>query len=62
MDSAEVKTAVSTLSDQELSHLASRAQKAQSNFAAATLSDRDLIFIIVGIAVLILIIVAVHHH
>jgi len=62
MDSAEVKTAVSTLSDQELSQLASRAQTAQSNFAAGTLSDRDLIFIIVGIAVLVLIIVAVHHH
>ena len=62
MDSAEVKNAVSTLSDQELSQLASRAQTAQSNFAAGSLSDRDLIFIIVGIAVLVLIIVAVHHH
>jgi hypothetical protein len=59
MDSRKVQTAVSTLSDQELSQLASRTEKAQADFAAGTLSDRDLIFIILGIAALILIIVAV---
>jgi len=59
MDPAQVKTAVSTLSDQEVAQLASRAQKAQADFAAGTLSDRDLILIILGIAVLVLIIVAV---
>ncbi len=59
MDAEQVKTAVSTLSDAELARLASRAQKAQADFAAGTLSDRDLILIIVGIAALILIIVAV---
>ena len=55
----EVRTAVSTLSDQELADLASRADKAQADFAAGNLSDRDLILIILGIAVLVLIIVAV---
>ena len=59
MDPAQVKTAVSTLSDAELSQLATRAEKAQTDFAAGTLSDRDLIIIIVAIAALILIIVAV---
>jgi len=59
MDPARVKTAVSTLSDQELAQLASRAEKAQAEFAAGTLSDRDLIIILVCIAGLILIIVAV---
>ena len=59
MDPEQVKTAVSTLSDAELARLASRAQKAQTDFAAGTLSDRDLIIIIVAIAALILIIVAV---
>jgi hypothetical protein len=59
MDAEQVKTAVSTLSDAELARLASRAEKAQADFAAGTLSDRDLILIIVGIAALILIIVAV---
>jgi hypothetical protein len=59
MDPQQVKTAVSSLSDAELAQLASRAEKAQANFAAGDLSDRDLILIILGIAVLVLIIVAV---
>lgn len=59
MDPREVSKAVSGLSDQELAQLAQRANKAQSDFAAGTLSDRDLLIIIVAIAALILIIVAV---
>jgi hypothetical protein len=59
IDTQQVKTAVSTLNDQELSQLAARADKAQADFAAGSLSQRDLILIILGIAVLILIIVAV---
>jgi Flp pilus assembly protein TadB len=55
----QVKTAVSTLDDAELAQLASRVHKTQADFAAGTLSDRDLIIIIVAIAALILIIVAV---
>ena len=59
MDPEQVKTAVSTLDDAELAQLASRADKAQADFAAGRLSDRDLIIILVAIAALILIIVAV---
>jgi hypothetical protein len=59
LDAQQVKNAVSQLNDQELAQLASRANKAQSDFAAGTLSDRDLIIILVAIAALILIIVAV---
>jgi hypothetical protein len=59
MDPAQVKTAVSTLNDAELAQLASRADKAQADFAAGRLSDRDLIIVLVAIAALILIIVAV---
>ena len=55
----QVKNAVSTLDDAELAQLASRVHKAQADFAAGTLSDRDLIIILVAIAALILIIVAV---
>jgi hypothetical protein len=55
----QVQKAVSRLSDDELSQLSARASKAQSDFAAGTLSDRDLIIILVAIAALILIIVAV---
>lgn len=55
----KVKNAVANLNDSELANLASRAEKAQADFAAGTLSDRDLIFIILGIVALVLIIVAV---
>lgn len=59
MNPAQVKAGVSTLSDAELAQLASRADKARDDFAAGRLSDRDLLIIVVGIAVLILVIVAV---
>lgn len=59
MNPEEVKNAVAGLSDQELAQLATRAQKAQADFAAGSMSDRDLIIILVCIAALILIIVAV---
>jgi hypothetical protein len=55
----QVKSAVATLDDAELTQLAARVQKTQAEFAAGTLSDRDLIIILVAIAALILIIVAV---
>jgi Flp pilus assembly protein TadB len=56
----EVKNAVSGLSDQELAQLATRASKAQADFAAGNVDNRDLLIIILCIAALILIIVAVH--
>jgi hypothetical protein len=59
MNPERVKNAVSTLDDAELAQLASRVNKAQVDFAAGSLSDRDLIIILVAIAALILIIVAV---
>ena len=59
MDPMQVKTAVSSLGDQELAQLASRSTKAQADFAAGRLSNRDLLIILVAIAALILIIVAV---
>jgi len=58
-DPEQVKKAVASLSDDELARLASRARKAQADFAAGHLTDRDLIIILVLIAALILIIVAV---
>ena len=59
IDSQQVKSAVSQLSDSDLARLSARSEKAQKDFAAGTLSDRDLIIILVAIAALILIIVAV---
>lgn len=60
LDPQQVKTAVAMLSDEDLAQLSSRAEKAQNDFAAGRISDRDLIWIIVAIVALILIIVAVH--
>ena len=59
MNPTQVKTAVSKLSDEEVAQLASRADKAQADFAAGTFSDRDLIFIALAVLLVILIIVAV---
>jgi hypothetical protein len=59
LDVKQVKSAVSTLNDEELARLAARAAKAQADFAAGRLSDRDLLWIVLGVAALILIIVAV---
>ena len=60
VDPAEVKTAVSSLNDQELARLAARAETAQADFAAGRMSDRDLIYVVLGLVALILIIIAVH--
>lgn len=59
MDSARVNAAVSMLSDAELENLAARADKLEQDFAAGRISDRDLLIILLGIAALILVIVAV---
>ena len=59
MDPQRVTRAVSQLNDQELARLAARASRAQADFAAGHISDRDLLIILVAIAALILIIVAV---
>lgn len=59
VDPQQVKTAITTLNDDDLAQLSARADKAQADFAAGRLSDRDLIWIIVAVVALILIIVAV---
>jgi hypothetical protein len=60
MDPVRVKTAVSTLSDSELAQLASRADQIRNDFAAGQFSQRELLIILVILAVAILIIVAVN--
>ncbi len=56
----QVKKAVASLSDDELAQLASRANKAQTDFAAGRMDDHDLLIVLVCIAALVLIIVGVH--
>ena len=59
VDLKQVTAAVAGLNDEDLARLATRADKAQTDFAAGRISDRELLFILVGIAVIILIVVAV---
>jgi hypothetical protein len=60
IDSARVKSAIPTLTDSELANLATRADKANQDFAAGRMSDHDLLLILIAVAVLILLIVALH--
>jgi hypothetical protein len=63
VDYAQVDKAIGQLSDEDLAKLAERSQQVQSNFAAGragSLSDRDLLIIII-IAVLVIALVAVLH-
>ena len=55
----QIRTAIPTLSDQELSSLASRAADAQMKFSAGAFGNHELIVIAVAILVIILVIVAV---
>lgn len=59
IDPQQVTNAVSQLNDAELASLAVRSAKAQRDFAAGDMDNHDLLLILVGIAALILIIVAV---
>lgn len=55
----QVRTAIPTLSDQELASLATRAADAQQKFAAGSLTNNELIIIILIVA-LVIVVVAVH--
>lgn len=59
VDYKKVDQAIGQLNDQDLARLAQRSREAQKDFAAGTLSDRDLLIIILAVAALVLIIVAV---
>jgi hypothetical protein len=59
LDSKQIKNAIPNLNDDEMAELSARSEKAQADFAAGRLSDRDLIIILLAIVALVLIIVAV---
>jgi hypothetical protein len=59
LDANKVKNAIPSLDDEELADLSARSEKAQADFAAGRISDRDLIIILLAVVALILIIVAV---
>lgn len=55
----QVKNAIPTLSDSELANLSSRANQAQEQFAAGTLSTNQMLLLIIVLLVVV-ILVAVH--
>jgi hypothetical protein len=59
LDLKQVDKAVSQLSDEDLAKLAERSRQAQREFAAGTLSDRDLLWIILVIVAVLIIALAV---
>jgi len=60
LDPQQVTNAVSRLSNDDLARLAARSAAAQKDFAAGRIDDHDLLVILVCVAVLILVVVAVH--
>jgi len=59
LDASQVKNAIPKLNDEELADLSARSEKAQADFSAGRISDRDLIIILIAVVALVLIIVAV---
>lgn len=53
----QVKKAVSGLSDQELAQLSQRATKAQRDFAAGAITNKELIIIVLGVILLIVLLI-----
>ena len=60
IDYAQVDKAVGQLSDEDVAKLAERSKQIESNFSAGSLSDRDLLVVII-IAVLVIALIAVLH-
>ncbi|MFY9853323.1 MAG: hypothetical protein WAK26_05545 [Terracidiphilus sp.] len=55
IDPAQVRTAIPTLSDQELASLSARATDAQQKFAAGALTNDMLLLVILIVAVIIIV-------
>lgn len=56
---AELQRAASLLSDEELSRLAARAEKASNEFAAGALSNQDITYILIAVVTAIVVILIV---
>jgi len=59
LSTGEVKNAVAQLSDDELSRLAAKANLAQHDFAAGSLTNQQLTYIIIALATAVIILVIV---
>lgn len=59
LDEKQVQEAVGALNDQELARLAAQTQKAQNDFAAGTLSNQDITYILIALATAVVVIILV---
>lgn len=59
IDAAQVRTAVSQLSDSELAELAARADKAQQDFAAGSLTNQQITYILIALATAVIVIILI---
>jgi hypothetical protein len=57
LDPVQVKKAVPSLSDQELAQLASRADKAQKDFAAGALNNQQITYILIALGTAVIVLV-----
>jgi hypothetical protein len=57
LDPTQIKKAVPSLSDQELARLASRAEKAQKDFAAGALTNQQITYILIALATAVIVLV-----
>jgi len=60
LDPVQIKKAVPSLSDQELARLASRADKAQKNFAAGALNNQQITYILIALGAAVIVLILVH--
>lgn len=60
LDPVQIKQAVPSLSNQELAQLASRADKAQKNFAAGALTNQQITYILIALGTAIVVLIATH--
>ena len=60
LDPVQIKKAVPSLSDQELARLASRADKAQKDFAAGALTNLQITYILIALGTAVVVLIAVH--
>jgi hypothetical protein len=61
IDYKVVQNGIHLLSNDELARLSARADQAQRDFAAGTMTDRDLLWIVIALALLLIIVVVATH-
>ncbi len=59
IDQQQVKTAVSQLSDEELENIAAKTDKAQQDFAAGSLTNQQITYILIALATAVIVILIV---